>query len=241
MCSPFLERAVQKCHTTGDCFCCSQDSCCTAPQGDATSTRTSWLNDLTILRLASRCSSCTQAGSAMRMLLWRCTGSGGGTLDRMRVSCRQAARHCCAMQTSNLSIPSVSLSRGHVHQPAIPFELEEFQFVVNLRTSRSGAAAGPSGMTSDHLRPLLDHVLDSHLLFLLGDQLAKAHTSASVNDAIRRLVARTVPHQLSKAVESASAPFQYAMTTMAGTVHRPRPPSTDRVEPPMHHHDRGCF
>ena len=31
------------------------------------------------------------------------------------------------------------------HQPAIPFELEGFQFVVNLRTS-------------DHLRPLLDYV-----------------------------------------------------------------------------------
>ena len=71
------------------------------------------------------------------------------------------------------------------HQPAIPFELEEIQFVVNLRTSRRGAAAGPSGMTSDHLRPLLDHVRDSHLLFLLGDQWAKAQTPASVNDAIR--------------------------------------------------------
>ena len=94
---------------------------------EATSTRTSWLNDLTILRLASRCSSCTQTGSAMRMLLWRCTGSGGGTLDRMRwkvelpvpflwfkwVSCRQAARHCCARQMSNLSIPSVTRSGGH--------------------------------------------------------------------------------------------------------------------------------
>ena len=127
------------------------------------------------------------------------------------------------------------------HQPAILFELEEFQFVVNLRTSRRGAAAGPSGTTSDHLRPLFDHVRDSHLLFLLADQLAKAKTPASVNDAnrlgrltalqkpsggvrgivagdiMRRLVARTMSHQLSKAVESATARFQYAMTTMAGT------------------------
>ena len=96
-------------------------------------------------------------------------------------------------------------------------------------------------MTSGHLRPLLDHVRDSHLLILLADQLAKAKTPASVNDAIqlgrltalqkpsggvrgivagdimRRLVARTMSHQLSKAVESATAPFQYAMTTRAGT------------------------
>ena len=90
-------------------------------------------------------------------------------------------------------------------------------------------------MTSDHLRPLLDHVRDSHLLFLLGS-VAKAQAPASVNDAIRlgrnplegcggivagdflrRLVARTMSHQLSKAVESATAPFQYAMTTRAGT------------------------
>ena len=56
--------------------------------------------------------------------------------------------------------------RGLEHQPAIPFELEEFLFVVNLRTSRRGAVAGPSGMTSDHLRPLLDH----HLPFFLEDQ-----------------------------------------------------------------------
>ena len=36
-------------------------------------------------------------------------------------------------------------------------------------------------------------------------------------DIMRRLVARTMSHQLSKAVESATAPFQYAMTTKAGT------------------------
>ena len=144
------------------------------------------------------------------------------------VSCRQAARH-------------VNQSGRPPRQPSILFELDEFQFVVNLRTSRTGAAALPSGMTSDHLRPLLDHVRDNYLLFLLGDQLAKAQTPASVNDAIllgrltalqkpsggvrglvagdimRRLVARTMSHQLSKAVESATAPFQYTMTTEAGT------------------------
>ena len=50
-------------------------------------------------------------------------------------------------------------------------------------------------MTSDHLRPLLNHVRVSHLLFLLGDQLAKAQTPASVNDAIQlgRLTALQKP------------------------------------------------
>ena len=186
----------------GDCSCCSRDPCCTGPPGGATSTRTSWPNDLTISRLANGCSFCTQAGSAMRKLVWPCTGSGGGTLNRMRwrdelpvpsllykwVSCRQAARHWKVLllrqAVSKLAIPSVTQS-GVRHVPGILFlvtywsisrrflfELEEFQFVVNLRTSRKGAGAGPSGMTSDHLRALLDQVWDSHLLFLLGDQLA---------------------------------------------------------------------
>ena len=99
------------------------------------------------------------------------------------VSCRQAARHGRGSeQERRPPRPRDPIPRDILeHQQAIPFELEEFQFVVNLR----GAAAGPSGMTSDHLRPLLDHVRDSHLLFLLGDQLAKAQTPASVNDAIR--------------------------------------------------------
>ena len=36
------------------------------------------------------------------------------------------------------------------------FRLEEKKFLGNLRSSRRGAAAGPSGMTADHLRPVLD-------------------------------------------------------------------------------------
>ena len=54
------------------------------------------------------------------------------------------------------------------HVPARPFELEEDRFAQVLR-SRRGAAAGPSGMTSEHLRPVLDSVADSHLLFLMGE------------------------------------------------------------------------
>ena len=35
-------------------------------------------------------------------------------------------------------------------------------------------------------------------------------------DVIRRLVARTIAQQLGKVVESATAPFQYALSTRAG-------------------------
>ena len=37
-----------------------------------------------------------------------------------------------------------------------------------------------------------------------------------VGDVIRRLVARTISQQLSKTVEAATAPFQYALSTRAG-------------------------
>ena len=56
------------------------------------------------------------------------------------------------------------------------FSLEEKKFASNLRSSRKGAAAGPSGMTADHLRPLLDNEQDSHRLFQI------AQTLPSVND-----------------------------------------------------------
>ena len=140
----------------GDCFCGSRDSCCTGLPGRTTSIRTSWPNDSTISRLASGCSFCTQAGSAMRKLLWQCTGSGGGTLNRMRwrdelpvpslwfklVSCRQAARNYKVLllrqAKSKLSIPSVTLSGGR-HVPGIPFLVTYWtisrRFLSNWRSS----------------------------------------------------------------------------------------------------------
>ena len=39
------------------------------------------------------------------------------------------------------------------------FHLDDDKFQHNLRTSRRGAAGGPSGMTAEHLRVLLDSPL----------------------------------------------------------------------------------
>ena len=124
--------------------------------------------------------------------------------------------------------------------PAREFELEEHKFARNLRSSRRGAAAGPSGMTMEHLRPLLDHPPAMHSFFLMAEQFSKALTPRSVvdglrmgritalqkpnggvrgivaGDAIRRLVSRTIAQQLGPAVERATAPYQYAMSTKAG-------------------------
>ena len=108
------------------------------------------------------------------------------------------------------------------HQPDNPFELDEHKFLTNLRSSRRGDAPGPSGMTTKHLRPLLDQSRDSHNLFVMAERMARAEAPPSVNDAIRlgrlialqkprgfvqgivagdilrRLVSRTMSQQLSK-------------------------------------------
>ena len=81
------------------------------------------------------------------------------------------------------------------HMPDRPFELEEYRFAQVLRSSRKGAAAGPSGMTADHLRPVLENPRDTHLLFTLGEKLARAEISDSILGAIRlgRLTALQKP------------------------------------------------
>ena len=95
-------------------------------------------------------------------------------------------------------------------------------------------------MTTDHFRPVLDNVSDSHLFFTVAEQFSRAHTPQVIVNIIRmgrmnalqkddggvrgtvagyhsRLVARTVAQQLSPIVERMTAPFQHAMTTRAGT------------------------
>ena len=41
-------------------------------------------------------------------------------------------------------------------EPEAPFVLELDLFLKNLKCARHGAAGGPSGMTSEHLRPVSD-------------------------------------------------------------------------------------
>ena len=55
--------------------------------------------------------------------------------------------------------------------PEVPFDLDETKFASNVRSARRGAAAGPSGMTVEHIRLVLDNVRDAHLLFSMAEQL----------------------------------------------------------------------
>ena len=92
-------------------------------------------------------------------------------------------------------------------------------------------------MTSDHLRPLLEHPKDLHFLFLVAEGFSRGVVPDStvqilrvgrmtalrkkdggvrgivVGEVIRRLVARTIAQQLGPVVEAATSPFQYALST----------------------------
>ena len=71
------------------------------------------------------------------------------------------------------------------HVPPDQFELDEEKFLQNLRSAHRGVAGGPSGMTSEHLRILLENVRDGHLFFLMGQQLAQAVAPKAATQAMR--------------------------------------------------------
>ena len=52
-------------------------------------------------------------------------------------------------------------------EPEVPFDLDE-DFLICLRTSRRGAAEGPSGMMSEHFFLLLDNERDSRVATFLA-------------------------------------------------------------------------
>ena len=125
-------------------------------------------------------------------------------------------------------------------EPDTQFQLDEDKFARNVRSAKRGAAPGPSGMTTDHLRPLLKSHQDTQLMCKLAGRFAQGQVPDNivaavrlgrmtalvkpaggvrgivVGDVFRRLVARTVAQQMGPAVEKATAPFQYALSTRAG-------------------------
>ena len=139
--------------------------------------------------------------------------------------------------------PSVTGELSHEilrSEPAEPFELDGDALFVCLRTARRGAAPGPSGMTADHLFPILESEVDSGMFVQVASRLAVGDVPEEVvdgirlgrltalakpdgglrrivvGDVVRRLVARTMAKQVAKKAEKATAPFQFALSTKAG-------------------------
>ena len=71
------------------------------------------------------------------------------------------------------------------HVPDTLFILDEDVFAKNVRSARKGAAPGPSGMTVEHLRPLLDNPRDTHMLFGVAEQLAQGLAPEAAIQALR--------------------------------------------------------
>ena len=57
-------------------------------------------------------------------------------------------------------------------EPVEALELDGDVFLTCLRTARRGAAAGPSGITADHLFSILESEADSELLVQVASKLA---------------------------------------------------------------------
>ena len=102
---------------------------------------------------------------------------------------------------------------------------------------RTGTAAGPSGMTADHLSTILDNEADSMLLVEAASRLATGDVPTEitehlrcgrftvlqkldgsvrgivVGDTVRWLLTRTTAKQGAKQAEKATAAFQFALST----------------------------
>ena len=121
------------------------------------------------------------------------------------------------------------------------FMLDHNMLTKNLKCARLGAAGGPSGMTAEHLKPLLDNFRDTELFCQVGEHLAQGKIPRDVleivrmgrmtalqkanggvcgivaDDMVRRLVIETIAQQIRGPVERVTSPFQHALSTRAGT------------------------
>jgi hypothetical protein len=126
-------------------------------------------------------------------------------------------------------------------QPPAPLLLDNKLFLECLRTAPRGSEPGPGGCTYEMLRTLLDDEDALEELFDAAQCLARGDVPPPVAEALvaarltalqkpdggvrgiatgttlRRLVARTLARQYVGEVESACAPFQFALSTRAGT------------------------
>ena len=125
--------------------------------------------------------------------------------------------------------------------PERPLKLNSKVFTKCLSGAPSGSAPGPGGCSNEMLRVCLDDCEVLQLLFLAAGDVARGSappeatqvfvmatmTTFSQTDggvrgiatgtSFRRLVARTLARQFMMEVEKTRAPFQFALSTWAGT------------------------
>ena len=126
-------------------------------------------------------------------------------------------------------------------EPDRPADVPLTMILRNLRRARKGAAPGPSGLTTDTLRLLLDDETSTAHLGQVTQLLAQARVPPTmaaamalgrlvalqkpngrvrgivVGDTLRRLVSRCMAQQYASTFQAACQPHQYALATRAGT------------------------
>ena len=101
------------------------------------------------------------------------------------------------------------------HVPRIPFDLDEDRSGKNLRSAKRGAAAISAFFLLDVREAVTGQLRVGRLTALRKPDGGVLGIVAG--DVIRRLVSRTIAQQIGKAVERATAPHQYALSTRAGS------------------------
>ena len=126
-------------------------------------------------------------------------------------------------------------------EPERPVQLDREMFLTSLKSAARGSSPGPGGCTYEHLKVLLDEEDTAELLYDVCCTIAQAKVPTEVarvlmgarlvaltktdggirgiatGSSLRRSVARTLAKQFSKVFEAECAPFQYALSTRAGT------------------------
>ena len=129
----------------------------------------------------------------------------------------------------------------HQFAPDQPLQLPVSKLLTALRRSRKGAAPGPSGLTADTLRLVLDDDATTALFVDVCQLLAQARVPPNiakaiglgrlvalqkpnggvrglvVGDVLRRVVSRCIAQMFSSHIHTACSPQQFALSTRAGT------------------------
>ena len=95
-------------------------------------------------------------------------------------------------------------------QPVVPYTMDMKTFLQKVRSSRRDAAPGLSGMTMEHLKPLLESDRDSQLFHEVAVEVSRGSapdvfwdafrmgrvTALSKPNVFRRLIARTIAQEM---------------------------------------------
>ena len=125
--------------------------------------------------------------------------------------------------------------------PESPFDLDFDRFVKHQVLREEEQCQGPSGLTTEHLQPILENDSSLTALFRVGVLFSRGHVPPGVleavrlgritalakpddgirgivvGDVLRRVVAKTIAQQIGDQVEKSTVPFQFALKTKAGS------------------------